>query len=547
MPTMNEPQLDRRPEARTESVEDLVAHVLRGRVRVPTFQRGLKWERSDVRDLFDSIYHGYPIGSLLFYVGKAPAARLSVGPLEVDAEETREAWWVVDGQQRVTALAASLGRPLPLPEKPETADKFVLYFDADSHKFEDPAKSRQPATSWVPLPVLLDASRLSEWIFTWHHRDDEEMRRVVFEAGRRLREYQIPLYLIEAENPEVAREIYYRTNQSGKPLEWDEVHKALYGGSKSSPSTLAELDDELAQVGMGSLGEKRLLTCLFGFRGLDPTRSLDEHYRNDPEALRDAVQEALPALRQVLSFLRKDCRIPHLRLLPKSILLDVLTRFFALHPEPKPRTRTLLSRWFWRTVLGAGAFDERTLRRRGIKTVAAGEEEASAQALLGLVREEPPRPFELPAVFDSRSDASRLVLLALAQKAPRHLLDKRPLEIPQIIAEHDKRVFRKIVRQKGVDLARSPANRLIHPPGVNVTDAVRAIPADDPVGREVLASHCLDGEAQELLEHDPERFLERRAERLTEEVRRFARRMGAWEQNDRPSVEQILKEAGVEL
>jgi len=40
--------------------------VYRGHVRVPSFQRGLRWEASDVQDLFDSIYRGYPIGSLLF-------------------------------------------------------------------------------------------------------------------------------------------------------------------------------------------------------------------------------------------------------------------------------------------------------------------------------------------------------------------------------------------------------------------------------------------------------------------------------------------------
>lgn len=250
---MQESHLDRRPEAKTESVEDLVARVLRGRVRVPTFQRGLKWDRSDVRDLFDSLYRGYPIGSLLFYVGQAEAERLRVGPVEVDAEETPEAWWVVDGQQRVTALAASLGRPLPLPDKPEPEDKFVLYFDAERREFESPPQTGRPKTSWVPLPVLLDASRLTEWVFQWPHGDDADMRRVVFEAGRRLREYVIPLYLIEATDPKIAREIFHRTNKSGKPLTWGEVHKALYGGQQSSPATLPELDEHLLEVGMGPL------------------------------------------------------------------------------------------------------------------------------------------------------------------------------------------------------------------------------------------------------------------------------------------------------
>lgn len=544
---MSQLHLDRRPEARTDSVEDLVARVLRGRVRVPTFQRGLKWERSDVRDLFDSIFHGYPIGSLLFYVGKAKAERLMVGPLEVVAEESSEAWWVVDGQQRVTALAAGLGRPLPLPEKPDAADKFVVYFNAAKQEFTAPPMNGQPDSAWVPLPVLLDASRLSEWVFRWAYRDDEDLRRGVFEAGRRLREYTVPLYVIEAEDEQIAKEIFYRTNTAGKPLAWEDVHKALYGGSKTSPSTLPELEDDLASVGMGRVGERRLLTCLFALRGLDPTRSFDELYRNDTDALRDAVQEALPVLRRVLSFLRSDCLIPHLRFLPKSILLDVLTRFFSLHPEPNPRTRLLLARWFWRAAVGAGAFDERTLRRRGIQAVEEDSEEGSVQALLQLVRKEPQRPFELPASFDPRADASRLALLAMAQAAPRHLLDQRPLEIADLVTEYDKDCFCKILVRSGLDLARSPANRLIHPPGVEIEKALRAIPADTAMGLQVLESHGIDREAQKLLTEDPERFLSWRRQSLTEQVRRFIDREAAWEHGDRPSIDHLLKEAGVQL
>lgn len=108
---------------------------------MPHFQRGLRWKSSNVVELFDSIYRGYPIGSLLFYKRPAEAERLSVGPLTVDAPETSEAWWVVDGQQRVTSLAACLARPVPLPDKPSKEDPFVLYFDAEDQRFEPPPKN----------------------------------------------------------------------------------------------------------------------------------------------------------------------------------------------------------------------------------------------------------------------------------------------------------------------------------------------------------------------------------------------------------------------
>jgi hypothetical protein len=52
---------------------------------------------------------------LLLRQGPAPAKKLRVGPLEIFGQESSHAWWAIDGQQRLPALAASLARPLPLP------------------------------------------------------------------------------------------------------------------------------------------------------------------------------------------------------------------------------------------------------------------------------------------------------------------------------------------------------------------------------------------------------------------------------------------------
>jgi len=545
MPTTS--RLPSKPEARTEKVEDLVGLVLKGTIRVPTFQRGLKWTRENVVDLFDSIYRGYPIGSLLFYKKSAEADRVRVGPLVVDAPELSEAWWVVDGQQRITSLTACLARPADLPTKRSTDDPFVVFFDAANGKFE-PAPTHGPVPSgWVPLPHLLDASRLSEWIFGWEHGNDRELRQAVFEAGARIREYPIPLYLIESDDLKVTTEIFYRINQAGRPLKWSEVHKALFGGEPTSPSTLAELSDELGDIGMGRLDEDRLLTCLFALRGKDPTLTLDEHYRRNPEILRAAVQEALPVLRRVLSFLREDAGIRHLRLLPKSILLDTLTRFFHLHPSPHARSRILLARWFWRTVLGAGAFDDRTLRRRGIQAVGE-DEEGSVQTLLRLLHKERPRSPELPAAFDARADASRIGLLALAHLGPRNLQTGERLDVAGALEEHDRAAFAKILKDSALEGSRSLANRVLQAPGPKVQDLlierISTRGEEDPTP----ASHAITPEAaRRLAAGDLEGFLTLRGEALTREIRRFAEGRAAWDHTDRPSVDHFLAEAGMEL
>ena len=147
-------ELLRRPDATAWSVEDLVAMVLRGEVRIPVFQRGLKWTATHVIDLFDSIYRGFPIGSLLLRAGSAPAKEIRIGPLTVFGEENRRALWVVDGQQRLTSLAAGLGRRGESPRTPD--DPYVIYFDPIASTFHQPAADGKLPDIWVPLPKLLN-------------------------------------------------------------------------------------------------------------------------------------------------------------------------------------------------------------------------------------------------------------------------------------------------------------------------------------------------------------------------------------------------------
>jgi uncharacterized protein with ParB-like and HNH nuclease domain len=79
------PELLTRPESRALQVDELVEQILRGEIRIPVFQRGLRWGADDVLALFDSIYRGYPIGSLLLRRGRAEAGRVAIGPLVVNA------------------------------------------------------------------------------------------------------------------------------------------------------------------------------------------------------------------------------------------------------------------------------------------------------------------------------------------------------------------------------------------------------------------------------------------------------------------------------
>ena len=75
-----------------------------GDIGLPEIQRPFVWSNAKVRDLFDSMYRGFPVGYLLFWENASPngSKRIGVG----EKVHTNPSRLIVDGQQRLTSLFA---------------------------------------------------------------------------------------------------------------------------------------------------------------------------------------------------------------------------------------------------------------------------------------------------------------------------------------------------------------------------------------------------------------------------------------------------------
>ena len=82
------------------SVETLLGYVNDGTIAIPEIQRPFVWDTTKVRDLIDSLYREYPVGYIITW--KSPDVKLKDG----SASEGKQI--LIDGQQRITALTASL-------------------------------------------------------------------------------------------------------------------------------------------------------------------------------------------------------------------------------------------------------------------------------------------------------------------------------------------------------------------------------------------------------------------------------------------------------
>ena len=482
--------------------------------------------------LYDSVYRGYPIGSLLFQVGKAPAQQLKLGPLTVNAPEIESALWVVDGQQRLVSLAAGLARETPLPEG--RPDPYVVYFDAEQEEFVSSKHRGTIPTTWVPVPKLRDSAALAEWVFEWDHGRDPELRRAVFEAAKRLREYVVPLYTVGTDDLEIVSQVFVRLNERGKDMKWGEIQKALYGGRRDEPTTLPELAEALSEVGMGTPDDRLIITAMLASQGLDVTQGRRGYLESRPEEMVQAADDALPAFRSALSLIRQQAEIPHLLLLPlPSLVISGLVRFFAEFPEPRARSRTLLARWVWRVSRGAFKTEPRTIQRSWVSAI-HGDEEESVQRLLQLTPRNPD-PYETPDKYITYSAEGRIAMLTLISAGPLDPQTRRPVDVLGLIESDNNVRFRRIWKIPGQPLA----DRLIADVPSPSATLLRNLPDDQR--DEVLASHLIVGDARKaFLSGDADAFLAARSAEIERLARQLVERHTAWGRGDRPSIGSIL-------
>jgi hypothetical protein len=537
-----------RPRAEAASVEDLLVRISRGEVRVPTFQRPFAWKRDDVKKLLDSVWRGYPVGALLFWEKHADAGHLRVGPLEIDAPETSRASWVIDGQQRLTALAGSLLYPRRLDRgalELGALDEFAWFFDLEAKEFVSP-RAQPPPAHWVPVNALGNSVETLKWA----KDKPEDVAGVAFEVSKALREYRLPLYVVSTASESVLREIFDRLNSSGKALTAAQVFNALHGGAGEEPKSLAALAEKLLDLRFGRLDEDLLLTTLMAIRGLDVTRAKLEQ-AHDPR-LEGALPESEAALRRAIVFLKTSARIQHIDVLPYRLALQVLARFFALHPEPRSRTLELLSRWVWRGALSGDHGDSsRAFAREQFRAIFQ-DEEASVQKLLSGTTKAPQPPPALDEFRWRQKAQSRIQMLSLIALGPRHLSTGEVLAPDALLESLGDASPPEIVDRRSSaaaanrDRAASIANRLIHPPESKPQLQAWIRAQADP---EVLASHGIDAEARAaLLAGDDGRFLSLRSATLARHLEGFLKARAAWNHSDRPSLqyELALVEDGVE-
>lgn len=196
-------------------IETLLIWVKSGEIAIPEIQRPFVWEATKVRNLLDSLYQGYPIGYLISW--RNPTVRLKDGTSSAGKRV------LIDGQQRVTALMASiLGREV-LTKDYETI-RIKIAFNPLEEKFDVTTPIIQKDAKWIDdvAAVFAPDASLTELTDTYSERnpgaDRKRVSRILEKLRKIINNHVGIIELAEDLDIETVTEIFIRVNSAGAEL-----------------------------------------------------------------------------------------------------------------------------------------------------------------------------------------------------------------------------------------------------------------------------------------------------------------------------------------
>lgn len=196
-------------------IETLLTWVKSGEIAIPEIQRPFVWEATKVRNLLDSLYRGYPVGYLITW--RNPNMKLKDGTSSAGKRI------LIDGQQRVTALMASLLGHEVLTKDYETI-RIRIAFHPQEERFEvaNPAIRRDAAWIQDVADVFAPDASLMELTDDYAERNPDADRKRVSRVLEKLRQiinnHVGIIELAEDLDIETVTEIFIRVNSAGKAL-----------------------------------------------------------------------------------------------------------------------------------------------------------------------------------------------------------------------------------------------------------------------------------------------------------------------------------------
>ncbi|MEV4746326.1 DUF262 domain-containing protein [Streptosporangium sp. NPDC049248] len=313
------------PVEKTErDVQTLVDQISRGEIKLPEIQRGYVWKPTQVAKLIESLYRGYPSGSLLCWRTLEEPATRDVAIGGEQAAPAVQPLFLLDGQQRLTSLHRVLS------DHPDAQ----IVFNVETEAFQNQSAATAKDPRWIKVhEVVRSDAKLYRLISTTQAAvpaldPDLIGERLGRLAATRNRAFHMEI-LTEFPYEEIAQ-IFVRVN-SGRPLKTSDL--ALATLSARWTGVLKKLEDEAAHWAQQHYQDldvtflTRALTGTVLGRGLSTwshgrlVAASDEELENGWAAVQRGLRHLVPLLRENLKVGNSNLIPSHVALLPLIVLL----------------------------------------------------------------------------------------------------------------------------------------------------------------------------------------------------------------------------------
>ncbi|MCL2803662.1 MAG: DUF262 domain-containing protein [Micrococcales bacterium] len=236
-------------------VQKLVDGVEQGTISLPDLQRPFVWQATKVRDLFDSIYRGHPVGEIMFWDVSAEGSTKSIG---LDGKLAAK-HQIVDGQQRLTSLFAAI-KGAEITDSNYRSRRMRIAFNPGTERFEVWSPFIQKNPQWIPdiagyfaepwASTEAYKERLAESVGRGLTNEDHQTLADIFQKLHGVLGYQFEVIHIQedVEKKRVA-DIFVRINSEGVNLKaydyiltwlsvfWPEGRETIEGFARDSRVT----------------------------------------------------------------------------------------------------------------------------------------------------------------------------------------------------------------------------------------------------------------------------------------------------------------------
>jgi hypothetical protein len=342
----------------------LMNDIENGRVRLPPFQREFIWTPTKVMDLMDSIYKGFPIGSLFYWKADRRYVTLfrDIKSLSLPSPAPdQELFFILDGQQRLTSIWATFKGSIINGEEYARIcldlDAATKYEDANPEARREIRVFKETEADNVTLVSLHDI--LSDSVATYDAIRDPlppEKRQTLTKARERFRNY--PFSVVKVFNLELedAVEVFQRINQGGKRLTRFELVAAnCWSETFDLVKSVREFNERVKQ--RTDFGMVEPITFVQAISLVKFGQCETEHElrlrSKDVEELWPRISKAIG---DAIDWMRDNYGVIRGDMIPYYAMLAVLACYFSEHGTTNvPLEHKLwIDRWFWRS-----AFSER--------------------------------------------------------------------------------------------------------------------------------------------------------------------------------------------